>query len=238
MRLSDGSVQRISTCSLRCGDEPWPFAEANRPEIERHWARKAAENAGFFNGPVLIMLRHRVTGRHFEGTYTRTDFASFLCWRENRPADDDVRDGFGSAILRSAEGHVLLGRQGGGNLNAGRTYFPGGFVDPRDIRADGSIDIAASVRRELREETGLDPEAAEQTPGFLLSVSGVLISIGVEFRFPLPANALRSRIIEYLRGEAEPELSDIVIARGSADIDDVAMPAFTTQVLREILPAR
>jgi hypothetical protein len=44
---------------------------------------------------------------------------------------------------------------------------------------------------------------------------------------------LRARILEFLAGQAAPELADIRIVRGRADYDPM-MPAFITAFLDEI----
>ena len=232
----DSSV-RIARCVLRVGAEPWPFAAHRRAEIATHWRQASGARPKLFDGTVYMLREGALEGESFRGTFVRTDFKSFLFWRDHGYADASVRDGFGSAVIRSAEGYVLLGRQTSGNVNAGLAYPPGGFIDTRDVTDDGAIDIDASIARELVEETGLDPLHLERVPGYLLTRAGALVSIGIEWRSPLPGEALRERILAHVRREAVPELADIVIVRCADEIDEDMMPRYARALLRALLTA-
>ncbi|MBN8910869.1 MAG: NUDIX hydrolase [Rhizobiales bacterium] len=147
-------VFRVPSVDLRVTDGGWAFADRHRGEIEAHWARRVREAPGFFNGPVFMMDAYSVSAHgHLSASFIRSDFRSFLYWRETGFRDDRIMDGFGSALIRSADGRVLLGRQSAGNLNSGLCYPPSGFIDVRDVRPDGLIDIDRSVAREVAEET-------------------------------------------------------------------------------------
>lgn len=156
----------------------------------------------------------------------RSDFKSFIHWRDNGYPQADALDCFGSVILRSAEGHVLLATQREG-INAGTTYFPGGFIDDRDASLGGAVDVDGSVARELAEETGLDAGAFDRTPGYLLTRSGPILSIGIEYQSPLEAEALRDAISRHLSAEVEPELSDIFFASSVDDLMGLKVPRYT-----------
>ena len=191
----------------------------------------------FFNGAVYLMHDHSIGGDVLSGTFFKTDFATFLYWRERAsPATQIVREAFGASIIRSAEGYVLLGRQAPGQLNSGRVYPPSGVIDDGDVR-DGMIDLDANIRRELREETGLDDRSVQRQPGYIAAFAGRQIAIGVEWRSELPAVALRERILAFTRAQSEPELDDIVIVRTQADIDESTMPRHARVLLRKLLPA-
>lgn len=224
-------VSRAETCSLTAGRARWPFAEAEAAAIDAHWARRSAENPGFFNGVIHLLRHHTFENGVFKGELVRTDFKSYLYWREMGFPDASVRDAFGSALIRSAEGHVLLGRQREGNINSGLTYLPGGFIDARDVGVDGSIDIAASVLREVEEETGLPAGGLIRRPGFHVTVTSPLISIAVELVSIAPAEVLRTAMLAHMAADPESELTDAVIVRSSADLSGLAMPDYARILL-------
>ena len=160
------SFERVQDLKLATTCEPWPFAQRHAEAIQRHWAARTAENPSFWDGEVFVLRRLLRQGATIEGTLSLERFSAFLCWRDRMATDVETLDGFASAVVRSTEGHVLLGRAAADTLNGGRAFLPGGFIDPRDRRADGSIDLDAAVARELAEETGLAAEELTRTPGY------------------------------------------------------------------------
>lgn len=232
---TDG-VTRVATCRLALTGAAWPYAQGNAVRIDQHWARRHAENPAMFNG--VIHLLHGMTrdGDRFTGRLLRSDFKSYLYWREQGFPEARVLDAFGSALIRSADGHVLLGRQRAGNVNAGFAYLPGGFIDERDVRG-GVIDIDASILRELAEETGLSPADYEVQPGYLLTASGALLSIAREVVSPLPAVVLRERILAHIASDPKSELVDAVIVRSAADFGDTRVHAYAHRLLTWVFGA-
>jgi len=211
--------------------EPWPFADRNAAAIDAYWSARLAENPNFFNGVVHMLHGASIASDVLSGSLARTDFKSYLYWRETGHRDDSVRDAFGSALLRSAEGHVILGKQRPGNINSGQVYLPGGFIDTRDVAADGMVDIEASILRELKEETGVAAAELQRVPGVLATCAGPIISIAAEFRSLLPAEELQKRIRDHIAAEADPELEDAVIVRSRSELPDLALVLYARQLL-------
>ena len=231
-----GTITRVEACDLRLTGEPWPFARDNAAAIDAHWAERCRANPGYFNGAIHAMHGDgAITNGVFAASFLRTDFKSFLYWRETGYPPAGAFDAFGSAIIRSAEGHVLLGRQSGGNINAGLAYPPGGFIDARDVIADGPIDIAASIARELAEETGLDVATLTCKPGFLVTRIGPLVSIGQEFVASQPADELRAGILSRISADPDPELTDIVIVRQRSDLHGLSVPPYAELIVKSLL---
>ena len=224
-------VLRLRSCRLQVATGPWPYAATQAAGIDRHWQRRSAENPALFNGVVHMLRAASIAHDNLDGAFVRTDFKSYLFWREQGFPQADARDAFGSALLLSREGHVLLGRQGGGHLNAGRIYLPGGFIDHRDVRTDDTIDIDASISRELREETGLAPADLQRRPGYIATFCGPLVSIGIEYRSPLAADALRDRILSHIAHDVKSELTDIVIVRSVGDLAGQAVVPYAARLL-------
>jgi hypothetical protein len=232
-----GRALRIERCRLAASNAPWAYAERNAAAIDAHWRRAQISRPKLFNGVIYLMREYALDADTLTGTLVRTDFKSFLHWRENGYDDPEgTRDAFGASIIRSAEGHVLLGVQTAGHLNAGLAYPPSGMIDADDVRGD-SIDIEASIARELTEETGLAPADLQRTPGFVVTLMGPFIAIGIEWRSKRPAHELRQHILAHNEAQAEPELADVVIVRSQTDMARQPVQAHTIPMLRFLLPA-
>ncbi|MTD93274.1 hypothetical protein GIW81_02870 [Hyphomicrobium sp. xq] len=228
---------RTKSCVLRATDWEWPLAQAHAAEIEADWRRRHAQIPAMFNGVTYLTCSHTLDGGAFAATLFKSDFRTLLYWRARPDAErEPVRETFGCSLIRSAEGYLLMGQQGPGQLNSGRIYPPGGLIDGDDVR-DGVIDIDASIARELGEETGLSAAELERVPGYLLVFTGLKIAIAIGWRSALPAVELRERILGFVRSQAEPELADIVTVASHADIDEVRMPPHALAFARTVLSA-
>lgn len=235
--LACGQVVRVNACHFTIGAARWAYADVLISQISAHWRAAQAANPGYFNGPIQVLVQHAIADGTLSGVFATTDFASFLYWRSQRHKDDDtVRDCFGCAVLRSAEGHMLLAVQAPGHLNSGRAYCPGGFIDTADITAAGTIDIDGSVARELAEETGLAAAELARCPGYILTAADASIAVGIEYRSTLPAEQLRAEILHHLAREATPELADIVIVRNGQDLAGLATANYVPALVAAILP--
>jgi 8-oxo-dGTP pyrophosphatase MutT (NUDIX family) len=234
-----GQVERVLDCQLVVAGNDWAFAREQAGAIDAHWRKRLVTHPGYFNGVVYAMAegKRAVAGGVFSAAMVATDFKSFLYWKEAGYPGAGIRDAFGSAIVRSREGHVLLGRQSGGKLNSGQAYLPGGFIDQRDVAADGTIDIGASIARELMEETGLTADEVQAVPGFRIISIGHQVSMAREFRSGLSAEDLRGLILSRIGGDADAELMDIVIVRSLNDISGANVPAYTALALKHVFAA-
>jgi len=232
-----GPCVRLAHCQLNVVPWDWRFAIENASQIEAHWQKRCAVLPSLFNGTTYLLREHTVASDRLTGTLFQTDFKTLLYWRANpTTAHDGVREAFGTSLIRSAEGHVLLGQQGPGQVTSGLIYQPGGIFDSDDV-AENSIDIEASVERELLEETGLGAGDFARVPGFLVARAGIKVAVGIEWRSTLRADDLRGRILDFLARQAEPELADIVIATQPGDIDDALMPLHARLLLDSVLSA-
>jgi len=231
-------VARVAACDLKVALQRWNYAADKAADIERHWQERLAERPQMFNGVVHLLVAGRCDRGGFSGELLATDFKSYLHWRDAGFPAAGVRDAFGSALIRSAEGHVILGRQRAGNINAGLAYLPGGFIDARDVTSAGTIDIAASILRELHEETGQSPSEFRIVPGYHLTRWNALLSFGLELVSPLPADALRERIMQHISPDPDSELIDAVIVRSAAEARRAGVHPYTGVLLEWLFAQR
>jgi 8-oxo-dGTP pyrophosphatase MutT (NUDIX family) len=227
--MTQTPVVRIDRLELRFSPKPWRFAQERRPQIDAYFARLRADNPDLWNGRVLVLHDFALAPDVFRGDYLETDFASFLAWRDWDFPDGSIRNCFGLAALRGADGAFLLGVMADHTANAGKVYFVGGTPDPDDIDA-GKVDLNGSVLRELSEETGLSTLEVTPENGWHAVFAGARIAMLKVLNAPVPAAALRERILWFLASQARPELADIRIVNGPGDLDP-QMPTFVSAFL-------
>jgi 8-oxo-dGTP pyrophosphatase MutT (NUDIX family) len=213
-------------------DARWAYAEQRAEAIAAYWARRKAENPALFNGRVMMCLHWRMAGTTFIARLMASDFASFLYWRSHDYEDRTVYDAFGSALVWSRDGALLLAEPGAHTINGGQLYLPGGFIDDRDVASDDTIDIDASIARELVEETGLAAPVIRARPGGLMVRAGQLLSLVAQFDAPKhAADELGALVEEHVRAEVEPELARIVIHDPKGAAPQQPMPAYVPPLL-------
>ena len=223
------SIFHIDGLELSFAPKAWTFSVERRAEIDAYFEALRREKPALWNGRVLLLHHQLVERGVLRGEYLETDYASFAAWQHWGRPPAGVRDCFGAAAILTADGAFLLGVMGPHTFNAGEIYFPCGTPDPDDI-IDGKVDLNLSVRRELKEETGLDVAEFEVEPGWTMVVDGPLIAEIKVLRSKESANVLYRRIHAHLASERYSELADIRIVREATDINP-AMPRFITAFL-------
>lgn len=227
----------VEECRLRLIDFHWPLVARHGAQIDRHWDESTRENPALFDGQILMVSEMQRDGDALELSLFATRFRNYLYWRHTGFADGSVIDGFGSGVIRSADGALLLVRQRAGFLNEGLFYFPGGFIDPRDVDAAGAIDIAASVMREVGEETGLSAGDVQRVAGFTVVRRHAQIAIAVSFRSDLEAEPLARRIREHCARQADAEIEEVRAVRNVADVAGIALAPYCRLLLPHLLGA-
>lgn len=211
----------------------WSFVAQHAAEIERVWMAETGAKPGMFDGEVLIQHRGEVAGDVFRAAYGFTRYKAFLAWNRLGCPGIPVRNGFAMAALQSREGAYLLGVMAEGTANAGKIYFAAGTPDRNDVTAEGEVDLAGSVIRELEEETGLSSRDVVIEPRWRAVMGRHRVAFMRPVRLDLPADEARRMILDRMRALPEQELSDIVIARDARDIDPTRMPPFQRAFLED-----
>jgi 8-oxo-dGTP pyrophosphatase MutT (NUDIX family) len=207
----------------------WCFAQDHADRIAAHWQKLIAARPRLFDGRVLLMHRGEIVERdglrilrcgHFE-----TSFSAFVAWRDFGFPDLSVRNIFAMAALRTTDDAFILGEMEAHTSNAGMIYFPAGTPDAHDVH-DGVLDLAASARRELVEETGLNARDITFEPGWTLVHDSGRLACMKEARIAGDASSLVAAIESRLARDADAELARMHIVRGAADVPADRVPAF------------
>lgn len=207
----------IAGTDFRLVPGAWPMPDAMRAEVPAVWARLVERNPHVWDGRILGFSPPVLGADGVLRAEAREDaYSAFLTWREMGFPDIGTAHIFGTALIQSSDGALILGVMGGKTVNAGRVYPPGGSLEPRDVRADGLVDVEGCIETELIEETGLRMADGQCGPLFAV-VDGPRISITRVVRFAATADALLSQVRANLSVEDDPELADVVACRSVAD---------------------
>lgn len=222
-------VVRVDRLELTLEPRPWAYADANRRAIDALFAETKSRKPALFNGRVLLMHRCRIENGVMSGGFMEADYASFTFWTASKRPEAGVYDCFGAAAVMSSDGAFLVGEMAAHTYNAGQIYFPCGTPDLDDL-VGHRVDFDMNVRRELKEETGIDAGELVEEPGWTLVIDGSLICALKVMRSPLAAEPLRVRVLKHLANERQPELADIKLIRRH-DKFSPAMRAFVSTFL-------
>lgn len=223
-------VEPISALDLRLGGEGWAFAEREQARIGAHWREISSRNPRIWNGEVLICTGFGLEREVLTARFARTDYASFIAWRDWGWPDQSVRNCFGAPAVFSSDGALVFGVMAPHTLNGNMLYPPSGSLEPRDVRDDGTVDVLGSITTELMEETGLDVAAAEQ--GELVAFfDGPRLAIVRKLVFPLRFKEIEARFTAHAGAQAVPELVRLEAIRSTTQIDST-MPGFAQEIVR------
>ncbi|ODT67919.1 MAG: hypothetical protein ABS75_22335 [Pelagibacterium sp. SCN 63-23] len=229
----------VAGTDIRFVPGTWPMPAEMRAAVPELWARMKADKPHIWDGRILGFTPPVVGSDGILRAEAQEDaYSAFLTWREAGFPKIGVFHVFGTALILSADGALIFGVMAGDTVNAGRVYPPGGSLEPRDVRADGVVDVDICIRTELEEETGLG--AGDVTAGALLAIfEGQRLSIARVFRSAEPAETLVARIRANLDLQEERELADVVACRSVADARAAGdVPGYAAHLLEEISAGR
>jgi 8-oxo-dGTP pyrophosphatase MutT (NUDIX family) len=229
-------IVEVAEADFALESSRWAFAETEALGIASHWARLRETKPQIYNGRVLLLARRelaeRADGRlRLRGAYFETDYAHFLAWRDWRHDGETVENCFSMAALRGADGAFLLGEMAPHTMNAGQIYFPAGTPEPADV-FDGRVDLEASARRELLEETGIAADEVAIQPDWTVVFTPGRIACMKLMKLAIPADEAKARVNAYLARDPLAELTRMHVVRCAEDIDERRTPLHVAAYLR------
>jgi hypothetical protein len=235
----DAEISTVADLELAYEPAPWAFATREAERIDALWAARKAALPQLFNGRVLLCGRHEFAGRGDGATVLRAayfpvEYKAFLAWRDLGFPDGEVCNCFSMAALRSSDGAFLLGEMAAHTANGGAVYFAAGTPDPSDI-IDGKVDLGASVRRELLEETGISPDEVAIAPDWIIVTAPARVACMKIMRMEETAERIKARVEGFLAEDPNAELARMHIVRGAGEIAALKMPRFMADFLRHAL---
>ena len=206
----EGVLFPVTAARLRVFEGEHPFHVRERAAIDANWDREVAANPAFFNGRMVFQKTLKIVDGAICGEACIVPYSAYLWWRR-QPVGADGYHLFGFPALATSDGALVAIRMAGQTANPGKVYFAAGSLDEDDV-IDGYCDIDANMRREVREELGLDLDReAVAEPQLYASHNNNRITIYRIFRFSQTAEELVASIRS--RPERDDEIEDMVIIR-------------------------
>jgi len=229
---------RFSPAQVHVAYDPTPRRTTPSLEsaIAEHWDRQVELAKGtqrvLFNGEMLRYVRHRVSeaagSSRFEMTVGPTCYRDFVGTNlyGQRWLDEVGWECFSNpvgttATLISSDGLICYGRRSGRvAYHANHVHTFGGALEMGDRSANGTVDVFASLCRELREELALAPDELDNLAcvGLIRDKEIHQPELLFEARLKMSAAGLRER---WKSADARDEHEEIVTL---ADHPDAIVP--------------
>lgn len=232
---AENVIFAVKSLDLQVSPEPHPFHLAEQTAAAENWGQEIAANPSLFDGSMVLQRRVDIRNGVISGRAHIVPFSTFLWWRKTRPRGAAVHL-FGLPVILSSDGAVIAIRMGRHTANPGRVYCAAGSLDPGDI-IDGRCDIDGNMKREVREETGLDLGDAVASSRFQALHNKDMVTLFRTYRFNETADVLVARIGAHIATEAEPEI-DEALAIVSADPALHTYPPFMPPILAWIFAGK
>lgn len=210
---SDNPV-RVDGLDLALAEGPHPLYAEHRAEIEANWSEEHAANPYLFNGQMVLQRHLAFDNGIIRGVAHVIPYSTLLWWRK-QPAPEGAFHLFGFAVLVSSDNAVIAIRMSERTANPGQVYCAAGSLDLNDVVGD-RLDLTGNMRREVREETGIDLDEAEAEPHFYASHADNRVVVFRFYHFSVTAQQMVARIEAHMEVDEEQEISGVVAIR-SAD---------------------
>lgn len=207
----DGRLFPVRTARIRVAPEPHPVYLARRAEIEANWEREVQGNPHLYNGSLILLRRMSLVGDSIEATGHEVPYATHLWWRR-QPDRMGAFHAFSWAVPISSDGALIAIRMGPSTANPGLVYCAAGSLEPEDV-AGGEVDLEANMRREVREETGLDLSVARADEGAFAALRNNTLMMCRLYRFPWTAQDIIERVRAHMAADHEQEIDDVIAIR-------------------------
>jgi 8-oxo-dGTP pyrophosphatase MutT (NUDIX family) len=219
--LPHGVILPVDKIDVVLDPAQHPFERDNAEAIAANWPLEIAEKPALFDGTVVLLSEFGYDGGRLFGRCHAVGYSTFMYWRKDRVAT--AAHAFAHPMLVTSDDALIAIRMGAHTVNAGRVYFAAGSFEPEDF-VGGVVDAHGNMVREVREETGLDiSEARRGERHYALATERGTV-IFRRYFLDETADAIASRIRDFVAGEDEPEIEEPIIIRNARHLPEGLMP--------------
>ncbi|MCM2292798.1 NUDIX domain-containing protein [Allorhizobium sp. BGMRC 0089] len=209
----DNDVFKLHRLELSISTDEHPFHRDHADAARRNWVTEVAAKPALFDGKLILFNSLTISEGEIEGVGHVIPYSTYLFWRK-QPAPSSGYHLFGFPVIMSSDGALIAVEMASHTANAGMVYCPAGSLDPSDIVA-GRVDVEANMRREVKEETGLDLVGARVDPFLYAYRRGRRVTVFRRFDLPLTSEEIFARITTHMETDHEQEIARPLAIRGA-----------------------
>lgn len=227
-------VTEIKSIRIRLEEFQWKWQEDNQRFIVRHFEHLQRKNINLWNGKIYLCFEWSCRQGDFQARVFETNFASFISHREIGWPDKMVFVVFGSTLVEGIDGGIVLGRMAGNTASPNEFLFPSGALSEIDVTESGTFDIHKTIKRELKEETGLS-DSDGRLSGLFYSVCAEKVCIFSKFVSHQRLARVVSQLNLFACSTSSPELVEFVGVKSKRDLECLHLADFCNNVLLNYL---
>lgn len=217
MTLMNGkNIRELEGVDIALSKMPLSYALSHKDKIDANWCEEIQQNPMLFNGPFYFASKVFIEQNCLKGLFHRTEYKTLLYWRKDKRQNKPWHI-FSSAVIVSADNGFVVGEMAAHTANAGAIYFPAGSIDDDDI-INGKVDFIGNMRREVREETGLDLDCFKEDNRFYMTSYNRTISLFRLYRSSLQGKDIQQQIQAVLATQEKRELQDVSLIYNADDL--------------------
>ena len=186
-----------------------PTSPAIQQWMDTFWAQKLAEaqerDVPLFDAPLYRFVDvETATDGNLHVTLGDTSYKEYVTTRVPEFSAGGQRQEPGNAlavcsVVETSDGHILLDKRRGVDIYIGRYHVIGGFFE-RDLDRleNGQPDPFGAIRREIREETGIQPAdiAQQYCLGLVYDLATPHAELCFLTRLHIPFSEVKTRVPE------------------------------------------
>jgi 8-oxo-dGTP pyrophosphatase MutT (NUDIX family) len=212
----------IDDLDVRLERAPHPFIAGREREVAERWAMEKAVKPALFDGEVVLLSKLAYRDGRLEGRCHVVRYSEFLYWRSQRPVAS-AEHAYAHAVLVASDNALVAIRMASHTVNAGLVYFAAGSFEPLDF-PNGRVDVDFNMRREVKEETGIDLARCRAEPSLhaLSRQTGTVIFR--RYFADRPGEELAEAIRVHAANGGDDEIEDAVLIRKGEALPEKLAP--------------
>lgn len=224
--MAEKKIYMFSKLDLFVKNEEVELPPAYRQSVRENWDNEIKNGKTYNNGRIYTISGYNFNSQNKTLYIQLSDYSHYLYSRKTDPDVYSCRSLAANALFLTNDNYLVLGKMRDTTSFPGKIKFIGGAVSEDDIADNGNVDTLGCMKRECREEVGIDPNDKDLVkrieplcyitrPHFTFLNTLFLVELNISKAET--ESVFNEFIAELAKTDREIELSKIVFVRNDKD---------------------